>query len=104
MTHYGSTTWRLLKWADRLLAPGSDRLLDPYLLRWFRFAARRWRCEDCGTIHAVRLRPAMTAYHYEGVEDTIDDPNRRLGLCPSCHNRYADHWSDMWREYNSSRL
>jgi hypothetical protein len=67
------------------------------------YTLRRHRCECCGTWRGVRLREALTAYHYEGPFDTFADPNRRLGLCDPCHQDYAEFWLAMWQEYYASR-
>lgn len=48
----------------------------------------------------VKLRSAMTAYHFEGCRNSPEDPNREFSACDSCYQEYAAHWSEAWREHN----
>lgn len=52
----------------------------------------------------VRVRHAMTAYHFEGKRNSLDDPNRDFVACEAHWQDYHQHWSDMWAEYYNSRL
>ena len=44
----------------------------------------------------VKFRNAMTAYHYTGPKDSLDDPNRRFVCCDGHYEEYVAHWRDMW--------
>lgn len=61
------------------------------------------KCEYCDTQDflgrcrgEVKKRGAMTAYHFEGVRDSKEDPNRRFMACDEHHEQYVEHWTDMW--------
>lgn len=59
------------------------------------------RCEGCNKIGA-KYCPAMTAYHWDKKTSDVD-PNRDVFLCDMCYQRYVEHWSEMWAEYQSSQ-
>jgi hypothetical protein len=50
----------------------------------------------------VKLRHAMTAYHFEGVKNSPEDPNRDFYACEGCYQAYVEYWQYMWDEYYSS--
>lgn len=52
----------------------------------------------------VQVRGAMTAYHFEGVLNSPEDPNRDLTLCEACWEEYYDYWQERWDEYYSGQL
>jgi hypothetical protein len=47
----------------------------------------------------IKLRKAMTAYHFEGEKNSEEDPNRDFYACEDCYKEYTDHWTWMWDEY-----
>lgn len=47
----------------------------------------------------IKVRKAMTAYHFEGVRNSKEDPNRDFLACELHHGWYVDYWSEMWAEY-----
>lgn len=49
------------------------------------------RCEG-----EVKMRGAMTAYHFEGTPNSKEDPNKSFLACKAHHDEYVDHWTDMW--------
>jgi hypothetical protein len=60
-------------------------------------------CECCGTAEGTELRSSMTAYHFEGPENSDDNPNRRWLGCATCWSEYESYWQAMWDEYHASR-
>lgn len=68
------------------------------------FMLRRWRCEYCGTWRGVKLVESMTQYEYYGMLGTVHDPNRMLGLCPSCKEQHVGWWTAEWHEYYAGLL
>jgi len=50
----------------------------------------------------IRVRHAMTAYHFEGEKNSPEDPNRDFYACDSCYAAYVEHWTWMWEEYYNS--
>jgi len=56
-------------------------------------------CECKGEI---KIRKAMTAYHFEGVKNSPEDPNRDFTACEEHYEAYVEHWTEMWNEYYSS--
>jgi len=61
-------------------------------------------CESCDATEGVKLRPARTAYHWEGDENSDDNPNRDWMGCETCDQLDEEYWDEMWSEYNSGRL
>ena len=59
-------------------------------------------CFDCEG--EVEMRGAMTAYHFEGVPNSPEDPNRDRPMCEAHWQNYHDHWKAMWDEYYSGIL
>ena len=45
---------------------------------------------------------ARTAYHFEGIPNSPEDPNRDLILCEFHAKSYQEYWTNMWNEYYSS--
>lgn len=63
----------------------------------------RNKCEYCGEQDymgrcsgEVKIHCAMTAYHFEGVRNSKEDPNREFMACQEHWDQYRDHWEDMW--------
>ena len=50
----------------------------------------------CKTTKNVRLRPAATAYHWDGKGE---DPNRPILLCDNCAEEYYSHYQELWDTY-----
>ena len=48
----------------------------------------------------VKLREAMTQYHFEGEANSPEDPNRDFLACEAHWERYEEHWSAMWADYH----
>lgn len=44
----------------------------------------------------VKLRHAMTAYHWDG---TGEDPNRDFYACDDHYEMYREYWQGMWDDY-----
>lgn len=57
---------------------------------------------ECGG--EVKVRPAMTAYVYEGPENAPEDPNRDFAACENHYTAYLEYWDEMWKEYWSNIL
>lgn len=68
-------------------------------------------CEHCGSDDNVTLTYSMTAY----AERPIDKWHKMTGtypptmnpnhmLCTSCKEDYISYWTEMWDDYNRSRL
>ena len=51
-------------------------------------------CGDCRG--EVKFRKSMTAYHFEGKKNSLDDPNRQFMACDGHYEEYVAHWRDMW--------
>lgn len=52
----------------------------------------------------VKLRHAMTAYHFEGEPNSPEDPNKDFYACEACWIEYRDYWQERWDEYYSGIL
>lgn len=50
----------------------------------------------------VKVRKSMTAYHFEGVKNSPEDPNRDFHACDTCYSEHVAHWADMWNDYYSA--
>ncbi len=61
-------------------------------------------CLHCEATKGARRESAQTAYHYEGVVGSDDDPNRPVSLCRKCAREHHAHWNDMWADYYGGRL
>lgn len=44
----------------------------------------------------VELRSSMTAYDFNGVKNSPEDPNRPFWYCDYHYGNYVDYWQDMW--------
>jgi hypothetical protein len=62
--------------------------------------------ENCDGIceGKIELYHAMTAYHFEGVRNSPEDPNKDFYACEYHYGIYEDHWKNMWNEYYGSGL
>lgn len=40
----------------------------------------------------AKLRGSMTAYHFEGVINSPEDPNRDFFACDRHYEEYCDYW------------
>lgn len=58
--------------------------------------------EGCGG--SIHLRGAMTRYAFDGVPNSLEDPNRDLLLCENHWKEYESHWNDMWDGYYAGLL
>lgn len=47
----------------------------------------------------VSLRGARTQYHFEGVIDSPEDPNRHFAACEEHSAAYDEYWDEMWADY-----
>ena len=61
------------------------------------------KCEECSSTEGVLSVHALTAYHWDGPEDSPDNPNRSRMYCPACAKEYTEYWTAMWDEYNGMR-
>ncbi len=48
----------------------------------------------------VTSRGSMTAYHFEGVRNSEEDPNRDFVACDLHYEDYYSFWKEQWDEYN----
>ena len=62
-----------------------------------------WNCPDCYCGGEVKLRGAMTAYHWD-KESGKPDPNPDFIACDNHWQMYHDHWKEQWDEYYSGLL
>jgi hypothetical protein len=56
---------------------------------------------ECGG--KVELHGAMTAYHFEGVPNSPEDPNKDFYCCELHYKDYEEFWQTQWDEYYSSQ-
>ena len=47
----------------------------------------------------IRNCHAMTAYHFEGIKNSPEDPNKDFIACDGHYEDYAQHWQEQWDEY-----
>jgi hypothetical protein len=59
-------------------------------------------CPDGPCEGEVSKRSAMTAYHFEGVRNSKEDPNKDFIACDFHYACYTEHWTEMWNEYYSA--
>lgn len=62
----------------------------------------RLQCLNCETTTSVEMENARTAYHFEGLLGSPDDPNRPIPLCRACAKEHHEYWDEMWTEYQRS--
>ena len=60
-------------------------------------------CEYCGITEGVELEDGRTAYHFEGEQGSVEDPNRGQMLCREHARAHHEHWDAMWDEYYASQ-
>jgi hypothetical protein len=53
-------------------------------------------CEQCDSTNDVREESGRSAYHFEGVRESKDDPNRKRWLCRECAADWRVYWDEMW--------
>lgn len=61
-------------------------------------------CLRCGSTVGVEMESSRTQYHFEGEDNSPDDPNKDIPLCRPCAAEHHEYWDDMWREYYGGRL
>jgi len=54
------------------------------------------QCESCGSAVGVQSESGRSAYHFEGVRGSLEDPNRNRWLCRECAAEWHAHWDEMW--------
>lgn len=52
----------------------------------------------------VKLRKSMTAYCFDGVKNSPEDPNKDFYCCDEHYKDYYDYWKEQWDEYYSQIL
>lgn len=52
----------------------------------------------------VELRHALTAYHFDGVKNSEEDPNKDFYCCEAHYEEYYQYWKERWDEYYSGLL
>ena len=61
-------------------------------------------CEHCAhwgfanVTDGVQWESSRTAYHFDGLIGSPDDPNRPVALCRACAKDHHRHWDDMWAD------
>ena len=55
--------------------------------------------EQEGCSGKIENRHAMTAYHFEGIANSLEDPNKDFLACDGHYDDYERHWQEQWDEY-----
>lgn len=60
-------------------------------------------CKDSSDfcIGPAERRKSMTAYHFEGVPNSPEDPNKDFYACDLHYKEYQEYWKTMWEMYYS---
>ena len=68
-------------------------------------------CLCCGTTEGVEMKSSRTAYHFDGPENSPDNPNRPIPLCRLCAEKHHQHYDlvivdeiHMTRAYDANRI
>lgn len=49
----------------------------------------------------IKIRGSMTMYHFEGCNNSPEDPNRDFAACDAHYEGYRAYWQERWDEVNA---
>lgn len=60
------------------------------------------RCEHCGSFEGVEFESGRTAYEFDGVQGSPEDPNRDRLYYRQCAVEHHAYWDECWADYRTS--
>ena len=56
-------------------------------------------CLRCYSTDGVEMENSRTQYHFEGDQNSPDNPNAPVPLCRACAIDHHEYWDSMWGDY-----